>query len=391
MCCLSKPRTTSASTRKIFQHRPHWREMSSPKDHCLMIVAYHPPNKIRSLLAKHRLQVQDPSSLPKCALSTFQLQYWLWSSFRTTLLEITAALANRWIALPRPQIHCRTELQCRVRILLLVTSTLYSLIEVFIKNGITIITLGGGGGFRLKPQMKVSFVWMWPYRILDARAQKECSWRVVHVLLQISWLAGALRVIIAALATSRASTQTTCLRQVRGSIFSLLLVWFAGDMKSERPSKDDEQHCRCVVWEEKTVLQSPDVAFSAPSRKSSFLRVLLSCEGGRRLALFQEDSHVGRERESERSSHWQSENYHLWRDLRATECPTDKIGESWGMRLCHVSGDRPLQELHVCMRAYLRNLLGSAARCWPNPCCGTAFVQFFCSLFVNLLSLRANL
>ena len=71
----------------------------------------------------------------------------------------------------------------------------------------------GGGGFRLKPQMKVSFVWMWPYRILDERAQKECSWRVhvVHVLLQISWLAGALLVIIATLATSRASwsTQTT--------------------------------------------------------------------------------------------------------------------------------------------------------------------------------------
>ena len=37
------------------------------------------------------------------------------------------------------------------------------------------------------------------------------------------------------------------------------------------------------------------------------------------------------------------------------------------------------------MRAYLRNLLGSAVRCWRNPCCGTAFVQFFCSLFVNLL------
>ena len=87
-------------------------------------------------------------------------------------------------------------------------------------------------------------------------------------------------------------------RQVRGSIkfFSLLLVWFAGDMKSERPSKDDEQHCRCVVREEKTVLQSLDVAFSAPSRKSSFLRVLLSCEGGRRLAFLQGDSHVGRAR-----------------------------------------------------------------------------------------------
>ena len=84
------------------------------------------------------------------------------------------------------------------------------------------------------------------------------------------------------------------LRQVRGSIFSLLLVWFAGDMKSEHPSKDDEQHCRCVVWEEKTVLQS--VAFSAPSQKSSSLRVLLSCEGGRRLALLQGDSRVGRAR-----------------------------------------------------------------------------------------------
>ena len=97
----------------------------------------------------------------------------------------------------------------------------------------------GGGGFRLKPQMKVSFVWMWPYRILDARAQKECSWRVVHVLLQISWLAGALRVIIAALATSRASTQTTFVKFV-ATFSSLLFVWFAGDMKSKRPSKDHE-------------------------------------------------------------------------------------------------------------------------------------------------------
>ena len=97
------------------------------------------------------------------------------------------------------------------------------------------------------------------------------------------------------------------IRQVRGRAFSsLLLVWFAGDMKSERPSKDDEQHCRCVVWEEKTVLQSLDVAFCAPSRKSSFLRVLHSCEGGRRLALlgFKEILALA-ERESERFSPWQ--------------------------------------------------------------------------------------
>ena len=84
------------------------------------------------------------------------------------------------------------------------------------------------------------------------------------------------------------------LRQVRAAFSSLLLVWFAADKKSERPSKDDEQRCRCVVWEGKTVLQSLDVAFSALNRKSSFLRVLHSCEGGRRLALLQGDSRVGR-------------------------------------------------------------------------------------------------
>ena len=88
------------------------------------------------------------------------------------------------------------------------------------------------------------------------------------------------------------------LRQVRGSISSLLLVSVAGDMKSERPSKDDEQHCRCVVWEEKTVLQSLDVAFCAPSRKSvdwlCFKEILALAE-----------------RESEKFSPWQSENYHL--------------------------------------------------------------------------------
>ena len=94
---------------------------------------------------------------------------------------------------------------------------------------------------------------------------------------------------------SRASTQTTCFVKFVAA-FSLLLVWFAGDMKSKRPSKDEEQHYRCVVWEEKTVLQSLDGAFSAPSRKSSFLRVLHSCEGGRRHALLQGDSRVGRAR-----------------------------------------------------------------------------------------------
>ena len=204
---------------------------------------------------------------------------------------------------------------------------------------------GGGGGFRLKPQMKVSFVWMWPYRILDARAQKECSWRA------ISWLAGAQRVIIAALATSRPSTETTFVKFV-AAFSSLLLVWFAsGDMKSERPSKDDEQHCRCVVWEEKTVLRSLDVAFSAPSRKflalsfASFIPAKADVD----WLCFKEILALA-ERESERFSPWQSENYYLWQDLRATECPTDKNGESWGMRLCHVFEDRPrIACVHACV------------------------------------------
>ena len=47
------------------------------------------------------------------------------------------------------------------------------------------------------------------------------------------------------------------------------------------------------------------------------------------------------------------------------------------------------QGLHVCMRAYLCNLLGSAVCCWPNPmlhAVATAFLHyFFWSLFVNLL------
>ena len=87
------------------------------------------------------------------------------------------------------------------------------------------------------------------------------------------------------------------LRQVRCSILLLLLVWFAGGTKSERNSKDDEQHCRCVVWEGKTVSKPLDVAFSAQNRKSSFLRVLHSCERGRRIALLPEGySRVGRAR-----------------------------------------------------------------------------------------------
>ena len=177
------------------------------------------------------------------------------------------------------------------------------------------------------------------------------------MLLQISWLAGALRVIIAALATSRASTQTTFVKFV-AAFSSLLLVWFAGDMKSERPSKDDEQHCRCLVWEEKTVLQSLDVAFSAPSRESSFLRGLHSCEGGRRLALLQGDSRVGRARIRKILALAERELSSLDGTCALLNAQQIKMvsREACVCATCSRTG----QGLHVCMRAYLRKLLC----CW---------------------------
>ena len=138
-------------------------------------------------------------------------------------------------------------------------------------------------------------------------------------------------------------------------------MWFAGDMKSERPSKDDEQHCRCVVWEEKTVLQSLDVAFCAPSQKSSFLRVLHSCEGGRRLALLQGDSRVGRARIRKILALAKRELSSLDGTCALLNAQQIKMvsREACVCAMCSRTG----QGLHVCMRAYLRNLLGSAARC----------------------------
>ena len=78
---------------------------------------------------------------------------------------------------------------------------------------------------------------------------------------QLAGWGAARHMTITVLATSRASTQTTLVKFV-AAFSCLLFVWFAGDMKSGK---------------RKVVLQSLDVAFSAPSRKSfpsrpSFLR-----------------------------------------------------------------------------------------------------------------------
>ena len=173
-------------------------------------------------------------------------------------------------------------------------------------------------------------------------------------------------------------------RHHRGTIFraSLLLVWFAGDIKSECPSNDDEQHCRCVVWEEKTVLQSLDVAFAAPSQKSSFLRVLHSCEGGHRLALLQRDSRAGRARIRKilALAEWELSSHQICALLNAQQI---KNGESWGMRLCHLFEDR--LSVHACVPSQLG---GKCCALLTKPllhAMALHLFNFFCSLFVNLL------
>ena len=101
------------------------------------------------------------------------------------------------------------------------------------------------------------------------------------------------------------------LSQVRGSTFTqLFLVWFAGDMKSERSSKDGEQHCRCVVWEEKTVLQSLDVASPHQIGKDLSFASFIAAKADVDWLCFKEIRAVA-EPESERFSPWQGEHYHL--------------------------------------------------------------------------------
>ena len=233
---------------------------------------------------------------------------------------------------------------------------------------------------------------MWPYRILDARAQKECSWRVVHVLLQISWLAGALRVIIAALATSRASRimNPNNLRQLRGSIFlfaSCVVCWWHevwAPFQRRRTTLSlrslGRENCFAVTGRCFLHTKSEKLFPSRPS----FLRRRTSTGFA-----------------SRRVSRWQSENQKDSRLGRVRIITSDGTcvllnaqqikmvtREACVCAMCSRTG----QGLHVCMRAYLCNLLGSAARCWPNPCCGTAFVQFFfCSLFVNLLCRKPDI
>ena len=111
---------------------------------------------------------------------------------------------------------------------------------------------------------------------------------------------------------SRINPNNLC--QVPGSILlfqSLLLVWFAGDMKSEHPSKDDEQDCCCVVWEGKLfcshyTLLSPHQAGKALSF-ASFIPAKADVDW---LCFIKEILALA-ERESSRFSPLQSESYYL--------------------------------------------------------------------------------
>ena len=249
---------------------------------------------------------------------------------------------------------------------------------------------GGGEGFRLKPQMKVSFVWMWPYRILDERAQKECSWRVVHVLLQNQldgW--GAERHHCGAGHESRINpnnTEKLNLRKVRGSIFFFFAacvvcwwheVWapFQGRRSRTTLSLRILGRENCFAVTRRCFLRTKSEKLF-PSRPSFLRRRTSTGFASRRFSCWQsenqKDSRLGRVRIIISDGTCALLNAQQIKMVSREACVC---------AMCSRTG----QGLHVCMRAYLRNLLGTAAHCWPNPCCGTAFVQFFCSLFVNLL------
>ena len=174
------------------------------------------------------------------------------------------------------------------------------------------------------------------------------------------------------------------LRQVRGSIFlfacSCVVCWwyevwtpFQGRRTTLWLRSLGRENCFAVTR----------CCFLRTKSESSFLRVLHSCEGGRWLALLQGDSRVGRARIRKILALAERELSSLDGTCALLNAQQIKMvsRESCVCAMCSRTGQR----LHVCMRGYLRNLLGSAARCWPNHCCGTAFVQFICSLFVNLL------
>ena len=97
---------------------------------------------------------------------------------------------------------------------------------------------------------------------------------------------------------------------------------------------------------------------------------------------------------SSRFSRWQSENQKDSRLGRVRiiisdgSCTLQIKMVSREACVCAMCSMSKGQGLHVCMRAYLCNLLGSAVSCWPNPaaCCGHCISSlFFWSLFVNLL------
>ena len=115
-----------------------------------------------------------------------------------------------------------------------------------------------------------------------------------------------------------------------------------------------------------------DVAFCAPSRKSSFLRVLHSCEGGRRLALLQGDSRVGRARIRKILALAERELSTLDGTFALLDAQQIKMvsREACVCAMCSRTG----QGLHVCMRAYLRNLCGKCCTLWHCICSIFLFV-----------------
>ena len=195
--------------------------------------------------------------------------------------------------------------------------------------------------------------------------------------------AGALRVIIAALATSRASAQTTSfVKFVAWQHFPLCFsscvvcwwheVWapFQGLRTTLSLRSMGRENCfavtrRCFL---RTRSEKP-----FPSRPSFLRRRTSTGFASRRFSRWQsenqKDSRLGRVRI-------------IISDGSCTLLNALQIKmvsrEACVCAMCSMSKD---QGLHVCMRAYLCNLLGSAVRCWPNPCCMLWPLHFFMLFF----------
>ena len=141
-------------------------------------------------------------------------------------------------------------------------------------------------------------------------------------------------------------------------------MWFAGDMKSERPSKDDEQTLslrilgreNCFAVTRRCFLRTKSEKLF-PSRPSFLRRRTSTGFASRRFSCWQsenqKDSRLGRVRIIISDGTCALLNAQQIKIVSREACVCAMCSRT------STTG----QGLHVCMRAYLRNLLRTAVHC----------------------------